>query len=490
MFQSPLHFLARRSILLLVVLAMLALALISLGGMSASVLVAETVQGNASALNAAGGLRRLAHRLGSLAAADLLGAGEDAPPLPQAIEHFERQLAHASIRRVIERSPQGRFATAYRNVEAGWRQGLRPRLEAVAAARGAPSGERLEAVRAEIEGFVGELDALARVIEEGTERRIERLRATLGIAIVLTLVVILVVLLMLQRALHRPLAELGAAAERMARGDFDARARHTGHDELGRLGVVFNHMAEELSQAYGGLEARVAAKTAELQRSDRVLALQEERSAIARELHDSLAQALSYMKIQASRLQSVVGDPARCAEAEPILAELREGINEAYRQLRELLVSFRLRLSADLPTLMADAAREYASRGGISVALEVDLGACRLCPNQEVHVLQIVREALANMVRHAGARRARVDLRGADDGEVRLTVEDDGSGIGAPPADPSNHHGLAIMRERARSMGGEIEIVSAAPRGTCIRVCFRAASAAAPAPCDAGGARP
>ncbi|NLF55111.1 MAG: nitrate/nitrite two-component system sensor histidine kinase, partial [Thauera phenolivorans] len=112
MFQPPLRFLARRSILLLVVLAMLALALISLGGMSASVLVAEKVQGNASALNAAGGLRRLAHRLGGLAAADLLVEGGDAPRLRQAIEDFERQLDHASIRRVIERAPQGRFATA------------------------------------------------------------------------------------------------------------------------------------------------------------------------------------------------------------------------------------------------------------------------------------------------------------------------------------------------------------------------------------------
>jgi len=215
---------------------------------------------------------------------------------------------------------------------------------------------------------------------------------------------------------------------------------------------------------------------------ERLLALQEERSVIARELHDSLAQALSYMKIQVSLLQPVLAVPARSAQAAPILADLREGINAAYRQLRELLVSFRLGLSADLATLIQDAVREYGSRGGVDIALEVDLGPCLLTPNQEVHVLQIVREALSNMVRHACARSARVSLHGAADGEVRLIVEDDGDGIGAPPTDAHNHHGLAIMRERARSMGGEIEIAPMAGRGTRVCVRFRAHSAAAAAP--------
>jgi len=210
---------------------------------------------------------------------------------------------------------------------------------------------------------------------------------------------------------------------------------------------------------------------------ERLLALQEERSVIARELHDSLAQALSYMKIQVSLLQRALADPARAAEAEPILADLREGISAAYRQLRELLVSFRLGLSADLSTLMEDAAREYGTRGGLEVELAVELGACQLGPNQEVHVLQIVREALSNMVRHAAARHAWVELRGGADGEVRLEVRDDGCGIGAPPADARNHHGLEIMRERARSMGGEIEIGPALPSGTRVCVRFRAATA-------------
>lgn len=208
---------------------------------------------------------------------------------------------------------------------------------------------------------------------------------------------------------------------------------------------------------------------------ERLLALQEERSVIARELHDSLAQALSYMKIQASLLQRVAGDPARAAEAGPILVDLRAGINAAYRQLRELLVSFRLGLSGDLDRLLGDAVREYGARGKLEVTLELRLGDCVLSPNQEVHVLQIVREALSNMVRHAGARRARVAVLGEAGGEVRIEVEDDGVGLGAPPEDARNHHGLSIMRERARSLGGGIEIGNRAEGGTRVRVRFAAA---------------
>ena len=76
----------------------------------------------------------------------------------------------------------------------------------------------------------------------------------------------------------------------------------------------------------------------------RRLALLEERNAIARELHDSLAQSLSYLKIQISRLQTLLGGAKPTPEVRDIVAELREGLGSAYRQLRELLTTFRLKM--------------------------------------------------------------------------------------------------------------------------------------------------
>lgn len=619
--------LVRRSIMLLVSMALLAMTLIGLGGMSASFLVVDRSLGSAQAIEAASSLRGHTRRIANLIAVEALnGRAGVSEAAHGTIADIERELEAAALRRFVDEAPGELFAATYRGVHAGWERAVKPRIEALAG-HGPLHARDVEALLAEIEAFVGQIDTLLVVIGQENGRRIDELRRILMLAAAVTLGVVALVIVLLQRALLRPLGGLLDAARRIAGGDFGVRVRYTGEDELGQVGSAFNLMADELARHYHLLEQRVTEKTAELQRSnralellyhaiarlyqapaaaeayeatlrdidriadlegsfvcieprpggaaviassmgpcpdraahgdeacgacragsdgrglalhsptllrfplrdrehhygmlrlalphgrrledwqrqlvealsrhmgmalgaarrseqERLLALQEERSVIARELHDSLAQALSYMKIQVSLLQRVLADPARAAQAGPILADLREGIGAAYRQLRELLVSFRLGLAADLATLIEDAVREYGTRGGVEVALEVDLGPCLLSPNQEVHVLQIVREALSNMVRHARARSARVGLHGSADGEVRLEVGDDGRGIGAPPADARNHHGLSIMRERARSMGGEIEIGPDGAGGTRVCVRFRAAAGVAAAAAD------
>lgn len=619
----PPRLLVRHSILLLVALAMLALALIGLAGMSASVMVVESVQGSASAINVAGGLRRLTHRVANLVTVDMLRGGLPGERVTEAIDEFERNLDHPALQRVLQRDPGGLFAATYRGVDSTWRLNLKHRLQGAIGDGPPPAMERVDAMLVEVDAFVVQLDTLVTVLEQDTEARIQDLRRILAAAIAATLVVIAVSLLLLHRSLHRPLADLLGAARAIARGDFSARVSHVGHDELGRVGATFNLMANEISRHYQTLEQRVTEKTAELQRSnrslellyhaiarlyqtptaaeayeatlrdidqvaglagsfvcieprhdgpaaviastvgpcpdriaagddacahcrsatapgaaphagagdllriplrdrehhygmlrlalpsggrledwqfqlvealtrhigmalgaarrgeqERLLALQEERSVIARELHDSLAQALSYMKIQISLMQPLLGDPAHAARAAAVLGDLREGVNAAYRQLRELLVSFRLELAGDFPTLLREAVGEHAARGGVSVALQTRLADCALGPNQEVHVLQIVREALANMVRHARAREAWVSLVCGDGSdEVTVSIEDDGVGLGDPPADVWQHHGLAIMRERARGLGGTLEIGPRPGGGTRVSLRFHARAA-------------
>ena len=616
-FAMP-RLLVRHSILLLVAMAMLALALISLAGMSASVVVAESVRGSASAINHAGSLRRLTYRVAGLVAADALSRPLSPRRVEAAIEDFELTLNHDELLRIVQRDPGGLFAATYRGVDSSWRVELRPSLRTLAKAGMTASPEQIESLLVQVDRFVDQLDTLVFVLEQDTEARIEDLREILAGAIIATLVVICAVLLVLRRSLLKPLSGLLAATRAIARGDYSARVKHIGHDELGRVGATFNLMAGEISRQYQTLEQHVAEKTAELQRSnrslellyhaiarlyqtptepavyeatlrdidlvaglngslacieprqggpatviastigpctdrvvrgdaacvdcrvasvgglvqggavslmrfplrdrehhygmlrlalpegsaledwqrqlvealsrhigmalgaarrseqERLLALQEERSVIARELHDSLAQALSYMKIQMSLLQRALAEPSQMTEADTILVDLRSGVNDAYRQLRELLVSFRLELAGDLDTLLRAAVAEYGARGGVDIALDIRLAACILSPNQEVHVLQIVREALSNMLRHAMARRAWVALLCDDDGGVTITVEDDGVGIEASPVDGRDHHGLAIMGERARSLGGEIEVARRVKGGTRVSVHFPA----------------
>ena len=259
--------------MLLVSVAMLALTLISLAGMSASVLVVESTRGSASAINVAGSLRRYAHRVTSLIAVDALSGRFETARVAAAVREFEDQLEHPALMRFIERAPGELFAATYRGVNASWYQSLKPRVEALGAQPGPPPIERVERLLNEADAFVEQLNTLVAVLEHDTETRIHDLRFILGVAIAVTLLVVIIALFLLHRALLQPLNGLLDAARRIAGGDFGVRVGYTGEDELGRVGSAFNLMADELAKHYHSLEQRVADKTAELQRSNRSLEL-------------------------------------------------------------------------------------------------------------------------------------------------------------------------------------------------------------------------
>jgi len=224
----------------------------------------------------------------------------------------------------------------------------------------------------------------------------------------------------------------------------------------------------------------VALRAAEQSEHRRRLALLEERNAIARDLHDSLAQALSYLKIQVSRLHPLLGGADTVPEARSIVAELREGLNDAYRHLRELIGAFRLKMDhLRLEDSLAEIAREFARRGQLRVDLDCAGWQCALGPNEQIHVVQIVREALQNAVKHARASRIAVRLRRSG-GDAVIDIDDDGVGL---PADPerADHFGLNIMRERARHLGGDLTLRSPPEGGLRVELRFAPAAGRKPA---------
>jgi two-component system nitrate/nitrite sensor histidine kinase NarX len=142
----------------------------------------------------------------------------------------------------------------------------------------------------------------------------------------------------------------------------------------------------------------------------------------------------------------------------------------------------------DLAGALRQTADEFAERGELEIGLEIALEGCPLTPNEEIHVLHVVREALSNVLNHARARRARVALACQADGEVAVAVEDDGVGI-AKRAD-LHHYGMTIMEERARTLSGRVEFASRPEGGTCVTLSFPPASRKIqPAANGTGGAR-
>jgi two-component system nitrate/nitrite sensor histidine kinase NarX len=232
-------------------------------------------------------------------------------------------------------------------------------------------------------------------------------------------------------------------------------------------------LLEALSRHIG-----IAIGTARRTEQNRRLSLLEERAALARELHDSLAQSLAYMKIQVSRLKPLLAatdaQSARSgatSEATEVLGELREGLNSAYRQLRELLTTFRLRIEGEgLAAALQDTVNEFSGRGGIPIDLNVHLAGCSLTPNEEIHALQIVREALSNVLHHARAQQAGISVFCNSDGSVSATVTDDG--IGVHQVAGAHHYGMTIMEERARNLGGQLSVENLPTAGTRVTLHF------------------
>jgi two-component system nitrate/nitrite sensor histidine kinase NarX len=201
------------------------------------------------------------------------------------------------------------------------------------------------------------------------------------------------------------------------------------------------------------------------------LALHEERSVIARELHDSLAQSLSYLKIQVVRLQTQFPEADRSPTAQAALSELREGLSGAYRQLRELLNTFRLQMhERGLAAALEQTVQEFTERLGYAVILTNRLLGVELSAHEEIHILQIIREALSNIEHHAAAQNAWIGLTWAEQ-RILVTIEDNGCGISQHP-DKKQHYGLSIMRDRARSLNGQFSVQRREPNGTLVSLRF------------------
>lgn len=225
----------------------------------------------------------------------------------------------------------------------------------------------------------------------------------------------------------------------------------------------------------------MALENARLKRENLHIALMKERQMMAAEVHDSLAQTLAYMKMRMTLLQDAMQENDG-ASAEKYAGDVGQALDEAYRQLRELLSQFRNRMDPlGLQAALKRLAREFQDRSGIALDYRNRVADLRLTVDQEAQVFFIVQEALANVGRHSGATQATLALEGSGDYYV-VTVEDNGRGgqgffaianrTGGFDEHPHlrDHFGLSIMRERAELIGGRVEVANLPACGFRVRL--------------------
>lgn len=204
----------------------------------------------------------------------------------------------------------------------------------------------------------------------------------------------------------------------------------------------------------------------QMQKQQQQLVLMEERAIIARELHDSLAQSLTFFKIQVSLLKLAKTDEKR----NEILAAFEKALNDAYSQLRELLTTFRLTIQeANLQQALEKMLEGLRPKTSAQIRLCCKLPSHMFNAQQQVHVLQIVREAVINAIKHSEATEINVIAETNDDGEHCLIIQDNGKGL------PSNtelegHYGLTIMQERAAELKAEFSIQNHENGGVRVKI--------------------
>jgi len=222
-------------------------------------------------------------------------------------------------------------------------------------------------------------------------------------------------------------------------------------------------LLETLGQHLG-----VAIENQRLKSREKELAVSEERNLLAQDLHDSIAQGLAFLNIQVQLLQDSLRRGAS-DEAMQTAGYLREGVQESYDHVRELLVHFRTRLhQTDLESAMRSALDKFSAQTGIETELLCHGGGMPLPGETEIQLMHIVQESLSNIRKHAEARHVRVSLSRASGG-VEIVVADDGIGFDVQNEAKvlsDRHVGLKIMHERAQRIGGECRITSNIGGGT------------------------
>lgn len=208
------------------------------------------------------------------------------------------------------------------------------------------------------------------------------------------------------------------------------------------------------------------------QRQQQQLVLMEERSIIARELHDSLAQVLSFLQIQLTLLKHNVNKEQTDSKAKSlaIIQDFEQALSDGYIQLRELISTFRLTVQeANLQIALQQTIDSLKNQTDMQISVECTLPSQLFEPQQLIHALQIVREAVLNAIKHSKGTHIEVLAQTNEDGENEIIVRDNGVGIPSLN-EPEGHYGLNIMHERSQQLNAKLSIQNISYGGTEVKI--------------------
>ena len=204
----------------------------------------------------------------------------------------------------------------------------------------------------------------------------------------------------------------------------------------------------------------------------RTVGADEERTRIARDLHDRIGQSLAYLAFELDR---IVRKDERGDAVTPDLVGIREDVRGVVREVRDTLYDLRTDVSDErsVPSVLEEFSQRVRDRSGMEVRLRVDETA-RMPRLQERELWRIAQEAIVNAERHSHG--SRIDIFWLSDGrEAVIEVRDNGQGMPVGSAGRLDSYGMLGMRERAASIGANLAIGSIPREGVTVRVSLRSA---------------
>ncbi len=272
----------------------------------------------------------------------------------------------------------------------------------------------------------------------------------------------------------RPFADIVTALNQLQAGRFDVALPPLPGTEAATMGLAFNRMVGVLQQ---NLETERRAVRAERELSDsRELTrwidhhIEQERRMIARELHDELGQSVTAMRsIALSIAQRVATLDPTAAGAARLIADESSRLYDAMHGIIPRLTPLVLDNFGLAEALNDVVERTRRSHAGLTIDLAVDLAHAKLPADVALALYRAAQEGITNALRHGQARHLQLAVAGGQ-GEVRLTLTDDGQGLAPDWSQRAGHYGLRWLTERVESLGGVFKLAAAAPRGVALEV--------------------
>lgn len=258
------------------------------------------------------------------------------------------------------------------------------------------------------------------------------------------------------------------------------------HDKLlGALTLYFqaapmpdeaeSHMLEALCRQLG-----LAVAGIRLVEESKQLAVMQERNLLAQGLHDSIAQTLSFLNLQAQMLESAIQSNHR-DDIDESLTLIKAGVQECYEDVRELLHNFRTKLTRqEFPDAVASLAECFRQQTRVDIAVEWHGNGVPLSAAEQLQVIFIIQESLSNIRKHAEASHAVIRI--CNERDFTLEIADNGVGFAIDSVQEYNgrHVGINIMRERAQRIQAQLAIRSEPGKGTTVSLMLPEANRSTP----------